>query len=147
MGNLADDIEQFILSKLSGQENDIIILRRNELAEEIDCAPSQVSYVLNTRFTTARGYIVESRRGSGGFVRIARIPLHEIIYEDAAQQISQHTTPDDIANLARQLCSHGLLTKREAKLITNFCRLIWPTVEPAERALIMRALMLSLADL
>lgn len=147
MGNLADNIEQFILHKLSGEDSDIIILRRNELAEEIDCAPSQVSYVLNTRFTTARGYIVESRRGSGGFVRIARIPLQKFIYEDAAQQIDHKTSPDEVVELIRQLSSHGLLTKREAKLISTFCRLICSTVEPAERALVMRALMLSLADL
>lgn len=147
MGNLADDIEQFILRKLSGEDSDIIILRRNELAEEIDCAPSQVSYVLNTRFTAARGYVVESRRGSGGFVRIARIPLHELIYEEAAQQIDHKTNPDELADLVRQLSNHGLLTKRETKIITTFYRLIYSSVEPAERSLIMRTLMMSLADL
>ena len=72
MSNLADKIEQLILHKLLQDQEEIIILKRNELAEELDCAPSQISYVLSTRFSYDRGFIVESRRGSGGFVRIVR---------------------------------------------------------------------------
>ena len=70
---LADKIEQFILHKLLEEDNSDIVLRRNELADELQCAPSQISYVLSTRFSNEKGYLVESRRGSGGFVRIIKL--------------------------------------------------------------------------
>ena len=73
MSILADKIEQFILHKLLEEEEENIVLRRNELADELNCAPSQISYVLSTRFSNDKGFLVESRRGSGGFVRIVRL--------------------------------------------------------------------------
>ena len=66
MSILADKIEQFILHKLLEEEEENIVLRRNELADELNCAPSQISYVLSTRFSNDKGFLVESRRGSGG---------------------------------------------------------------------------------
>ncbi|MCQ2361553.1 MAG: CtsR family transcriptional regulator [Acidaminococcaceae bacterium] len=70
MKNIADNIENFILNELM-QEAEALV-QRNELAETLNCAPSQISYVISTRFTPERGFVVESRRGSGGFVRIVR---------------------------------------------------------------------------
>lgn len=147
MANLADVIEQFILAKMTSEDENIIILRRNEIADEIDCAPSQVSYVLNTRFTVERGFIVESRRGSGGYVRIARIPLQSIIYDDAAKQISKTTTLEDLEYIIGHLAQYGLMTRREAALVTNFYRLLEPVVGPAERADIIKSLLSSFAYL
>lgn len=72
MRNLADIIESFIISELLQEHKNTLLVQRNELAERLDCAPSQISYVLSTRFTPERGFVVESRRGSGGFVRIVR---------------------------------------------------------------------------
>ena len=72
MSILADKIEQFILTKLL-EEQEGITLRRNELAEALDCAPSQISYVLSTRFSNDRGFIVQSRRGLGGSITITRV--------------------------------------------------------------------------
>ena len=62
MSVLADKIEKFILHKLLEEEEENIVLRRNELADELECAPSQISYVLSTRFSNDKGFIVESRR-------------------------------------------------------------------------------------
>ncbi|WP_444321312.1 CtsR family transcriptional regulator, partial [Megasphaera sp.] len=73
MSVLADKIEQFILHKLLEEDNSDIVLRRNELADELQCAPSQISYVLSTRCSNDNGYLGESRRGSGGFVRIIQL--------------------------------------------------------------------------
>ena len=73
MSILADKIERFILEKLLEEQEKMIVLRRNELADELDCAPSQISYVLSTRFSNDKGFAVESRRGSGGFVRIVKL--------------------------------------------------------------------------
>jgi len=77
MGNIADLIEKFILSRLSGQNDNFVLLQRNELADELACAPSQISYVLSTRFTVERGFLVESRRGSGGYIRVIKVFPHD----------------------------------------------------------------------
>lgn len=69
MRNLADAIENFIIRQLLEDREDAVLVQRNELADKLSCAPSQISYVLSTRFTPERGFMVESRRGSGGFVR------------------------------------------------------------------------------
>ena len=72
MSVIADKIEKFILNKLT-EEQEKLILKRNELADELDCAPSQISYVLSTRFSNERGFDVESRRGLGGYIRIRKL--------------------------------------------------------------------------
>lgn len=147
MGNLADDIERFILQKLSDEDNAIVMLRRNEIAEEIDCAPSQVSYVLSTRFTVARGFIVESRRGLGGFVRIARIPIKHIVYRDIAERIMPETTVEEVFDLVNHLEQQDLVTWREAELLRTFCSLIYQNSSPEVRATVLRSLFLKLEDL
>lgn len=68
--NLADMIEKFILNRILEESENFTLVKRNELAEKLACAPSQISYVISTRFTPERGYLVESRRGNGGFVKI-----------------------------------------------------------------------------
>ena len=72
MSMIADKIEKFILDRMR-EEQEKLILKRNELADELDCAPSQISYVLSTRFSNERGFDVESRRGLGGYIRIKKI--------------------------------------------------------------------------
>ena len=69
---LSDTIEQFIKDMLN-QEETGVELKRNELAEYFGCAPSQINYVLATRFTLDDGYVTESRRGGGGYIRIVRV--------------------------------------------------------------------------
>ena len=83
---LSDRIESFILELLK-EDNDWLELGRNELASVFNCVPSQINYVIATRFSPERGYVVESRRGGGGCVRIKRIPVGENnpIYQTAAR--------------------------------------------------------------
>lgn len=69
---MTDSVVQYILSLLE-EEHGSAEFRRNELAEVIGCVPSQISYVIASRFTPEQGYLVESRRGGGGYVRITRI--------------------------------------------------------------------------
>ena len=70
---ISDSIEHFIREMF--EEKNSIELKRNELAQYFNCVPSQINYVISTRFTTERGYVVESRRGGGGHIRITRINL------------------------------------------------------------------------
>jgi transcriptional regulator CtsR len=70
--SLADRIEQYLKVLIARSEENQIEIQRSELAETFSCVPSQVTYVINTRFTEQEGYFTESRRGGKGFVRITR---------------------------------------------------------------------------
>lgn len=70
---ISDAITAYILHMLEQADNGFTDLQRNELAEELGCVPSQINYVLSSRFTPEQGYIVESRRGGGGYIRVRRI--------------------------------------------------------------------------
>lgn len=75
MSNISDTIEQFIISTLGSADS--VDISRNSLAEYFSCAPSQINYVLDTRFTADRGFVKESRRGGSGFIKISRIKQSE----------------------------------------------------------------------
>lgn len=74
MASLSDLIEDFIKQMIT-ETNGSVEIQRNELANQFNCVPSQINYVISTRFTTDRGYFVESRRGGGGHVKIKRINI------------------------------------------------------------------------
>ena len=78
VNNIADAIEEYILQQLANKQDGQVELKRTELANKISCAPSQISYVLSTRFTHDKGFIVESRRGLGGYIRITIIETEEV---------------------------------------------------------------------
>lgn len=113
MRNLADSIENFIISELLREREEALLVQRNELAERMSCAPSQISYVLSTRFTPDRGYMVESRRGSGGFVRIMRMNSQE---NDARE-----TKAEDLVD---HLLEERVITGREQKLLRFMMNII-----------------------
>ncbi|HYF81835.1 MAG TPA: CtsR family transcriptional regulator [Clostridia bacterium] len=79
MSRISDLIEAFI-SDMIEQSEGAIEIKRNEMANQFDCAPSQINYVLMTRFTTERGYFIESRRGGGGCIKITRAEFDEDDY-------------------------------------------------------------------
>lgn len=72
---LSDLISQTILGMLAESESGAAEIKRNDFANKVGCVPSQINYVLSSRFTPENGYIVESRRGGGGYIRITRINL------------------------------------------------------------------------
>lgn len=76
MNNMTDIIEQYIKKLFQDSENDFITLKRSNVAEKFDCVPSQLNYVIKTRFTPEQGFLIESKRGGGGFIRITKITLH-----------------------------------------------------------------------
>lgn len=116
MKNLADAIESFIISELLRREHEeALLVQRNELAERLSCAPSQISYVLSTRFTPERGFVVESRRGSGGFVRIMRM-------EPKSAELQKHEPTS--AELVDHLTNKKLITEREGRLLQYMLQII-----------------------
>lgn len=109
---LSDAIEQFIKTMLT-QEAPEVELKRNELAEYFNCAPSQINYVLATRFTPDHGYIIESRRGGGGYIRIFRMA------QDTSEQLIyllNQRVGDSIDALA---ASHLVQQLREREAVTD----------------------------
>ena len=74
---ISDKIEAFIMELLKEEENDWIELKRNELATVFNCVPSQINYVISTRFNANHGYVVESRRGGGGYLKIRRLNVND----------------------------------------------------------------------
>ena len=109
MKNMADAIESFIVGPLLAASQNTVLVQRNELADRLSCAPSQISYVLSTRFTPEKGYLVESRRGSGGFIRIVRIlPVEE-----------QEEEPE-VEEILRYWYKNHMLTVREYTLLQYF---------------------------
>ncbi len=78
--SLADRIEQYIKVLIDRSEEKQIEIQRAELAETFCCVPSQVTYVISTRFQEKYGYLTESRRGGKGFVRITRFTISSDIY-------------------------------------------------------------------
>lgn len=73
MARISDKIASFIYTLIDENEKEETIIQRNDLADKFNCAPSQINYVLTTRFTTEKGYLIESRRGGGGYIVIRRI--------------------------------------------------------------------------
>lgn len=146
MSNLADMIEQWILRQMASEQDEIIILQRNEMAEELACAPSQISYVLSTRFTIDRGFIVESRRGSGGFVRVARIPVQTFVFQDAANQIDEAISLDEVKAIVVRLRNHNLMTGREAALVYKCFAMMYDRISPKERVPLLKSLLMTLAS-
>jgi len=73
---MTDILEQYIMSLFNEASEDHIIIKRSNVAQKFDCVPSQLNYVIKTRFTPEHGFIIESKRGGGGFIRITKITLH-----------------------------------------------------------------------
>ena len=74
--NMTDILEQYIMGLFNEASEDHIIIKRSNVAQKFDCVPSQLNYVIKTRFTPEHGFIIESKRGGGGFIRITKITLH-----------------------------------------------------------------------
>ncbi|MBQ9442456.1 MAG: CtsR family transcriptional regulator [Selenomonadaceae bacterium] len=120
LNNKADTIEEYILKKLSEEQAGSVELKRTELAGEVSCAPSQISYVLSTRFTYDKGFIVESRRGLGGYIKITIIRdknlEKKLLYEDMLKDISAETPFAEVKSMMDYLLEQKLVTIREAEL-------------------------------
>ncbi len=118
MANLADLIEQHLKRLLAKSESGTVDVGRNQLAETFSCAPSQINYVLATRFLLEHGYIVETRRGGGGYVRITVLELDpnadwQRLVNSVGEAISQPRGEAIVNRLLRD----GVVSHREALLM------------------------------
>lgn len=117
MAILSDNIEAFIKSLL-GEYETMVELQRNELAQYFGCAPSQINYVLATRFSPERGYLVESRRGGGGYIKLVRIDVNrqEALLSAISGRLASAISERDARNLIDSLMDAGCLSEREARM-------------------------------
>ncbi|HBC29907.1 MAG TPA: CtsR family transcriptional regulator [Clostridiales bacterium] len=121
MSNLSDIIEGFIKELMDANNNDAIEIQRNILAQQFDCSPSQINYVLTTRFTNDRGYVVESRRGGGGYIRIFKVRSS---MEDELKRILNETIGDSITlnksiDLVNALLEREVITEGERAIMQS----------------------------
>ena len=117
---LSDSIEQFIKDLLNEEATEVE-LRRNELAEYFGCAPSQINYVLATRFSPDHGYLTESRRGGGGYIRIVRVVQsgsQRLMYL-VNDRIGDSLGEEECIRLISQLKEQGIVTADEAALMAS----------------------------
>lgn len=156
LNNKADTIEEYILKRLRQTDERQIELKRTALADEISCAPSQISYVLSTRFTMARGFVVESRRGLGGYIRIALIPEEldqkQILYRDMMDELDEESSFADVKTMLDFLLTNKLITRREAELIAQMSANLYNSeaagqIKPAERVKLIRSIFATLAKI
>lgn len=117
--NMSDIIEAYLKEFLKTKEH--IEIRRSDIAEHFDCVPSQINYVINTRFTQEHGYLVESKRGGGGYIRILKVELiDEVDQIDAMLDlIGNQLTQRSGINIIETLIKRDLITEREGTLILS----------------------------
>ncbi len=114
---LSNLIEEFI-KELMSEEEGVIELKRNELANHFGCVPSQINYVISTRFSPERGYIVESRRGGGGYIKITRVTPRQGNYlMHVVNMIGKYLSYSDSSAIIRNCVDYDLISEKEAKLI------------------------------
>lgn len=119
MARMSDIIAEFINCMLNDDDHKEVIIQRNELADKFNCAPSQINYVLTTRFTIEKGYVIESRRGGGGYITIKKIE-----YNSKSKQldilkntIGNSITFSSALSIVEHLLEHNIITRKEFEII------------------------------
>ncbi|MBE6068983.1 MAG: CtsR family transcriptional regulator [Clostridium lundense] len=119
MARLSDIIEEFIKQLLQDNDESELQIQRNELANYFRCAPSQINYVLTTRFTTDRGYYVESKRGGGGCIIIKHVDFNhnKKLMQAVNLQIGDSITFDKSVKIINYLQENDLVSEREVYIM------------------------------
>ena len=144
MANISNVIEQFLLRLLDDGDN--VSISRNELADYFSCAPSQINYVLMTRFTPARGYVIESRRGGGGYISLTRLSddRDKLLDELVNLPVSAGLTHTSAVQVLCRLADSEIIDKDAADLLSAVMAdkaIVAPSVSKnSVRAGMMRAL-------
>ncbi|WP_062107729.1 CtsR family transcriptional regulator [Bacillus niameyensis] len=121
MRNISDIIENYLKRVLELSDTEIVEIKRSEVADKFQCVPSQINYVINTRFTIERGYLVESKRGGGGYIRITKVRSHDKVHlidqlsALTGNKISQASAQDIILRLVEE----EVISNREARLMLS----------------------------
>ena len=115
--NTSDHIEAYIKAIL--EQSGMVELQRSQLADTFQVVPSQINYVIKTRFTESRGYLVESIRGGGGYIRIGRIEFsnHHEMLRDLLYSVGGEVSQVVFEDVLRLLFEQDLVTRQEMNLL------------------------------
>ena len=146
---MSDMIEEFI--KELFEEDDYIEIQRNDLAEHFNCVPSQINYVISTRFKPSQGYYVESKRGGGGHISIRKINTTKSNYlMHTISSIGDRITSQEVDIFLSNFLSYSVVTEKEAKLLkvaTSDNVLIVPqNIKDELRARIFKNMLINLVE-
>ena len=119
MARLSDIIEDFIKEMFNNNDDNVVFIQRNELADQFRCAPSQINYVLTTRFTYERGYLIESKRGGGGHIGIKQLShgSSNIRGQLITQSIGYAITYHNANALLENLLESEIIEKKQYELM------------------------------
>ena len=119
MRSISDIIEGYLKAIIEEEKNGVIEIKRSEIAEKFECVPSQINYVINTRFTLERGYAVESKRGGGGYIRIFRVQANtkKDLIDHILSQLDSEVSQTMALDVVYWLLEEEVITLRESKLI------------------------------
>lgn len=146
LNNISDLIERYLKQLLAEGNREFVEVQRSDLALRFSCVPSQINYVLTTRFSAGHGYFVESRRGSGGYIRIIKIPLgrkSDTVLE-LCDIIGDAISQADADGVIKRLLEEKFISLREARVMHaavdgNILKLSMP-VRDKLRALLLKAM-------
>ena len=121
MRNISDIIEQYLKQIVERNEENFAEIKRSEIADKFECVPSQINYVINTRFTLERGYVVESKRGGGGYIRIIKIKPHDSLHliDQVLKIIHNRISQSSAEDVIYRLVEEGVISSREAKIMIS----------------------------
>ena len=113
---ISDVIEDFIKEML--EDDDFAVIQRNDLAEHFNCVPSQINYVISTRFTPMQGYYVESTRGGGGCIKIKKVNItHSDYLMHIINSIGDKITAKEVKKYVKNFLDYDIIDEKEARLI------------------------------
>lgn len=144
MSSLSKQIEEYIKALLQEEAEGVVEIQRNLLSEYFHCVPSQINYVLSTRFTPVQGYMVETRRGGGGYVRIVSLQLDEDddLQDALTEAVGTQLTQSDSEGLTAYLYQQGIITQREMLLFNSMMKdRVMTGVEKSQRDMIRASMM------
>ncbi|RFU68664.1 CtsR family transcriptional regulator [Peribacillus saganii] len=121
MRNISDIIENYLKQILDMSEKEILEIKRSEVADKFQCVPSQINYVINTRFTVERGYMVESKRGGGGYIRIMKVKSYDYaeLIDQLLSIIGNRVAQSSAEDVIIRLISEEIISEREAKIMMS----------------------------
>ncbi len=115
---ISDVIENFIKQMLD--DDNSVTLQRNDLADHFNCVPSQINYVIQTRFTPIHGYYVESQRGGGGYIKIQKVNVTKSNYlMHIITSIGDKITAKEIDIFVNNFLDNNIINEKESKLIKS----------------------------
>lgn len=146
--NLSNEIARMLLEML--EENGRAEIQRNELAEQLGCVPSQINYVISSRFTPEKGYTVESKRGGGGYIKITRVnyTTKEQVYMHIVNSIGDSIDEQSARAIIINLNHREMLIPQVAKVmlaaVNESCyRACEPELRPRIRAASLKQMLLA----